>query len=436
MTTLSHDNYWQQCCAQPFHMKWALFTTAVFSFAVFNYIALTNVSMLLLLMAAPFAWWAHHTRGQTLESREATFLWLIVVFCAWDVSTNLLAGYGWGPALRALLEMRTFGFAVLLWALFSQVLLARTAFYVILTTLVVMVTINLIMTLTGQIAQGEYFSSKFLRTSYGSHMYGQVLVGFFFVLAQMWLVRPSLSWRVLVPMTLLVLSLFLASERRTGYVLLVAGFGVWGLLNSKRLFVGKYRWWLILAAMAGVVVAASSNVVQSRMVLAVTEFNQYLTMTPQERATSVLGSVSLRMHYVVTIWEAIRQSNWWVGVGSIDLTPTYQAAATRFGVSLQAWGGYNWNNPHNEYLYMLATKGVVGLVLYLAIFAQACRVAWHKTDEVQRVGLVMFLFLFLLSITTNSMMIDMEEGHFTLLMLLVFLAPQSLGLDGSKTETT
>ena len=127
MTTLIHDRYWQQCRAQPFYMKWALLTTVVFSFAVFNYIALTNVSMLLMLMAAPFAWWAHHTRGQTLEPREATFLWLIVVFCAWDVSTNLLAGYGWGPALRALLEMRTFGFVVLLWALFSQVLLARTA---------------------------------------------------------------------------------------------------------------------------------------------------------------------------------------------------------------------------------------------------------------------------------------------------------------------
>jgi O-antigen ligase len=85
---------------------------------------------------------------------------------------------------------------------------------------------------------------------------------------------------------------------------------------------------------------------------------------------------------------------------------------------------------------MLVTKGVVGLMLYLAIFAQACRVALRKTDEVQRVGLVMFVFLFLVSITINSMMIDMEEGHFTLLILLVFLAPKSLGLDGSKTETT
>jgi hypothetical protein len=67
-------------------------------------------------------------------------------------------------------------------------------------------------------------------------------------------------------------------------------------------------------------------------------------------------------------------------------------------------------------------------MLYLAVFGQACRVAWHKTDEVQRVGLVMFVFLFMLSITTNSMMIDMEEGHFAMAILLIFLAPHSLAL--------
>ncbi len=121
-------------------------------------------------------------------------------------------------------------------------------------------------------------------------------------------------------------------------------------------------------------------------------------------------------------------------MGSLDLASAYQAAAKQFWVTGQAWGAYNWNNPHNEYLHTLATKGVVGLVLYLAIFAQACWVAWSKTDEVQRIGLVMFVFLFMLSITTNSMMIDMEERHFTLLILLVFLAPKSPRLHGSKTE--
>ena len=43
--------------------------------------------------------------------------------------------------------------------------------------------------------------------------------------------------------------------------------------------------------------------------------------------------------------------------------------------------------------------------------------------------LLMFVVLFMLSITTNSMMIEMEVGYFTMLM---FLAPNSLDLIKSK----
>mgnify|MGYP006287085101 CR=1 FL=1 len=77
---------------------------------------------------------------------------------------------------------------------------------------------------------------------------------------------------------------------------------------------------------------------------------------------------------------------------------------------------------------MLATKGIVGLAIYLGIFVQAYRVAMQKTDNVQRIG------LFMLSITFNSMVIDMEEGHFIMLILLVFLASKSLMLTQSKNQ--
>jgi hypothetical protein len=40
----------------------------------------------------------------------------------------------------------------------------------------------------------------------------------------------------------------------------------------------------------------------------------------------------------------------------------------------------------------------------------------------------MFVFLFMLSITANSMVIDMVPGHLALLVLLIFLAPKSLNL--------
>ena len=415
--------------------KAAMLFVAVLGMAVFASIALTNFAVLGLLLLAPFAWRYFLQTNPVIGSETKIFWALVAALCMWDVATNVLAGAGMGASLKELVhDMRTFGFVLMLWGLFAFPTIARSAFWAVFTTVLLFASVNLFLTLAGVIPQGGYFTTGF-RFSHMSHMYGQALVGFVFVLAQMWLVKPKLSWRVAVPMALLLASLVLASERRTGWVLLAAGFGVWGLLNAKRLLAGKYKWWLLGAAIAVVAVVAGSDVVHRRMALAVVEFNEYLALTPKERSAAIFGSVSIRMQYAATAWEAIKQSNWWVGVGSIGFPAAYQAAATALEVTPESWARYNWGNPHNEYLYILATKGVIGLVLYLAVFAQACRVAWCKTDEIQRVGLVMFVFLFMLSITTNSMMIDMEEGHFTMLILLIFLAPKSLDLLDGKLKS-
>ncbi|PUE31181.1 hypothetical protein B9Z35_09155 [Limnohabitans sp. Jir61] len=420
---------------KPRHPQIAMVMVCLLGMAVFTSVAFTNIAVLGLVLLAPLAWRDFLKTKQVIEPDAKLFWGLVMALCVWDVCTNVLAGFALGAALKELLhDLRTLGFVVVLWAVFVNPRVARVAFCAFAGGVLVLGSLNLLFTLTGYVPQGEYFTTGHMRMSHMSHMYGQALVGLVFVLAQMWLVRPQLAWRVAVPLVLLVASLFLASERRTGWLLMAAGFGVWGLLNAKRLFVGKYKWLLLLAVACVLSVVATSDVVHRRMALAAVEFGQYLDMTPQERSGNVLGSVSVRMQYAATAWEAIKQSNWWVGVGSLGFSQAYQTAATALQVSPQSWATYNWGNPHNEYLYMLATKGVVGLAFYLAIFVQACRVAWGKTDEVQRIGLVMFVFLFMLSITTNSMMVDMEEGHFTLLILLVFLAPKSLGLDGSKSE--
>lgn len=407
--------------------KLAIFFAGLLGVSVFTSVALTNLATLGLLLLAPFAWREFHKTNQTIESEAKLFLVLVLALCAWDVLTNVLGGYGAAASLKALLhDMRTLGFILVLWAVFANPTVARVAFWSVFTTVLILATVNLVLTLVGKVSQGQYFTTGFLRMSHMSHMYGQALVGFVFVIAQMWLVRPSLSWRAAIPIALLVASLFLASERRTGWVLLAAGFGIWALLNAKRLFVGKYKWWVLFGLLGVVAIVVNSDVVFRRMGAAVTEFNQYLSMTPQERSAAMLGSVSIRMQFAVTAWETFTQNSWWFGVGSIGFPKAYEAAAVSLAVTPEAWATYNWGNPHNEYLYMLATKGLGGLALYLAVFIQACRVAWKKTNEVQCVGLVVFVFLFMVSITTNSMMIDMEEGHFTMLILLVFLAPTSL----------
>lgn len=413
----------------PRHAQIAMALVCLLGVALFTSVAFTNIAVLGLVLLAPFAWREFFQAKQVIEPDAKLFLGLVLALCVWDVCTNVLAGFGLGAALKELVhDLRTLGFVVVLWTVFVNPRVARVAFWAFAGSVLVLGSMNLWFTLMGYVPQGEYFTTGHMRMSHMSHMYGQALVGLMFVLAQMWLVRLQLAWRVAAPLVLLVASLFLASERRTGWLLFAAGFVVWGLLNAKRLFVGKYKWLLLLAVVGVVGVVATSDVVHRRMALAAVEFGQYLALTQQERSAAVFGAVSLRMQYAATAWEAIRQSNWWVGVGSLNFPQAYQAAATALEVTPQSWATYNWGNPHNEYLYMLATKGVVGLALYLAVFAQACRVAWGKTDEVQRVGLVMFVVLFMMSITTNSMMIDMEEGHFTMAILLIFLAPKSLAL--------
>lgn len=415
---------WSQ---QATHVKWGAAIAVTFGVALFTTIALTNIAVLGLLLVAPFAWRFFRQSQQTLEPGARIFLGLILALAAWDVFSNVMAGHSFGLALKSLLrELRTLVFVVVLWAIFANPHVARRALYAMVLTVVFLASINLVLTLMGLVPQGQYFTTG--RLSDLANLYGQALVGVVFVLAQVWVTRPQLSWRVGVPIALLVLSLFLASQRRTGWLLLVAGLALWALLNAKRIFVGKYRWWVLMALPVLGLVIFNYNVVQTRMEAALAEFMQFWHMTPQERAISANGAVSLRLQYFVTAWEIFKNTSWWVGTGSIDLPTTYQAAAAKLGVTQATWALYNWKNPHNEYLFMLVTKGVVGLALYLAIFAQACRMAWKKQDEVQRVGLVMFVFLFMLSITANSMVIDMAAGHLVLLVLLIFLAPKSLNL--------
>jgi O-antigen ligase len=147
----------------------------------------------------------------------------------------------------------------------------------------------------------------------------------------------------------------------------------------------------------------------------------FLSQTTEERITKPT-SVGVRLQYDISAWQLAQESGW-LGVGSLN----FRDAFWRINGSVEGLQN-QYSNPHNEYLYMLTTKGWLGLVLYFSIFVQACRIAMKKTNDVQRIGMLMMVFLFLLSITTNSMMTDMKEGHFAMLMMLVLLAPRELSL--------
>lgn len=397
--------------------------------ALLTTVAGINITVLLLLFVTPLFWWRFEFEPAE-KNLAFQFFFLITSLCIWDVVTNVMAGEGLGKALSAMQhDLRPLAFVLLLWPIFAVEKLARFALCALMGAFVVIAGANLVATLLGLIQPGQYLWQTM------HHLHGQMSAGAIFLFAQMLLVQPKATWRTIVPLVVLVASMVIANERRAGYILLLAGLPVWIYLNRERFSIKQNRLWLLAVAVVMVMGAANSSVVQTRLALVLQEVQQYIALTPEQRA-GVSTSIGIRLQFYKSIWELLKQSNWWIGVGSIQFGDAFAAINYSMGTTPEQAKLYfaNFQNPHNEYLFMLATKGVVGLMLYLSIFVQACRIGMQKEDEVQRMGLLMFVCMFMLSITFNSMVIDMEEGHFMMLVLLIFLAPGALGITTDASE--
>lgn len=407
----------------PIYLKFTQFFSIGVALSLLTTVAGINIFVLLLLPLGLWGW--VYFKVDAADKKDVTlFFGLIAALCVVDVASNLNAGNSLLPSLRILLgDLRTFGFVILLWPLFAVANLSRRMFWTLVVVVVIFSIADLVLVAMGRVGPDVYL----IRGS-GANMNGQILVGLFFVLAQLLLIKPELSWRIAAPMVIMLAGLFLASERRTGWALLLGGFIVWAFLNRERVIAKGQRKWILIAILSIAALMSSSNKVHERVALIGQEVQLFTSQTTEERITSST-SVGVRMQYVVSSLQLIKESSL-LGVGSLN----YGDAFWRANGSVEGMQS-QYSNPHNEYLYMLATKGGLGLVLYLAIFAQACRMALKKKDEVQRVGMLMMVFLFMLSITTNSMMVDMKEGHFAMLMMLVFLAPRELNLLGKDNHS-
>ncbi len=374
--------------------------------------ALTNICMLLLALLSFWAWSRYQWPDGEWALAKPLFI-LIGLFCLWDLGANLLGGNSLIDSLQALRHVRKFFFVLLLWPVFAISQVSRHALLSLSATVCVLTAANLVWTLA--------LHHDDLMTSFMPNVHGQILVGTVLMLIHAALYQPR--WRLPLSFVALLLlaSLFFGSIRRTGYVLLAVG-GLLLLVLAWYRQSGKQRWVYLFASMGALLglflLAGLSPKVQARAALFFTEYQQFFHMSTVERS-QLETSVGLRLQYFVSSW-AIVQDHFWLGVGSLNFKPLFWEVNHAMGATNPVIFA---PNPHNEYLYMWCTKGLVGLLLYLGIFVQACRIAAKRSEDWQRHGLWLFVSLFLTSILFNSMSIDMVEGHFMMLVLLVFLAP-------------
>jgi O-antigen ligase len=255
------------------------------------------------------------------------------------------------------------------------------------------------------------------------NMHGQILVGISLMLIYRAIQVRQNAGLMWFAVAVLLCSLFFGSTRRTGYVLFLAGGLLLIVLSYRQHQYQKSKFFWACAGMllALVLFTLLSSKFQHRMILIFSEYQEFFQLPEYERS-KLSTSVGLRLQYLVSALQIVRE-HLFFGVGSITFKPLFWEVNHAMGATNPVIFA---PNPHNEYLYTWATKGLVGIILYLAIFFQACRIAAKRMSTWQRHGMWLFVCIFLLSIMFNSMSIDMIEGHFMMLVLLSFLAPRHI----------
>ncbi len=387
---------------------------ALLCIALLTTTAGTNVCVFVLLILAPWVWKNHQWPAGEWTLVKPLFV-VISLFCLWDLVTNLLGGHSLVQSFEAMRHVRKFFFVLLLWPFFANARISKLAILTLFATVLVLAAANLVWTVL--------LDKNELMLSSMPNMHGQILVGISLMLIYRAIQVRQNAGLMWFAVAVLLCSLFFGSTRRTGYVLFLAGGLLLIVLSYRQHQYQKSKFFWACAGMllALVLFTLLSSKFQHRMILIFSEYQEFFQLPEYERS-KLSTSVGLRLQYLVSALQIVRE-HLFFGVGSITFKPLFWEVNHAMGATNPVIFA---PNPHNEYLYTWATKGLVGIILYLAIFFQACRIAAKRMSTWQRHGMWLFVCIFLLSIMFNSMSIDMIEGHFMMLVLLSFLAPRHI----------
>ena len=171
--------------------------------------------------------------------------------------------------------------------------------------------------------------------------------------------RPAYRWGLYGLAGAFFLNLATVTPSRSGYVvflvLTVWAFSMWR--GFKGVAIG-----VLVASILGVGVFYASSSVRSRVLEGVSEARSYET-SPHET------SLGRRMVQYETTWGMIKASPVF-GAGTGGYKKQFSEIAEQ---KYTGWRAVPFDDPHNQYLFILAENGVVGLLTFLAMIGTILR---------------------------------------------------------------
>lgn len=389
----------------------ALTTVFVGLFLVFPVsLALTSV-----LMAAFLAMWVLGGQWKTAAPRVRSNPVAIAALALWVV---IVMGVVWTPAPWDDIQLHLSKYSKLLFVVALMTFLvepktykrALNAFAIAMAFILVSTWLNVWMVLPWSKTQvpGWGLSHHVV----GDYITQNVMMALFTLLA-LFRAWAAPGWRGrggwLAVSALAAVSITHLSDGRTGYLLLLAVLAYFVAVTFR----GKALWTSALAALIVLTMAyGSSPLMRDRVAKGVDE----VTRIQDDKYTSVGNRL-----YLYQITPRMIAEKPLLGHG----TGAYHTEICRFVDTPPGCHGWiNWH-PHNQFLFLTADHGLVGLLVYLGFLACMGWVAYRSADRESGVLLGGLLVLLIVNGLVNSPLWSGRESHLFFLMMGL-LVPRAL----------
>lgn len=202
-----------------------------------------------------------------------------------------------------------------------------------------------------------------------------------------------------------IISITHLSQGRTGYVLLVVGLMTYLLVvaHGRNLILSLVGLGLLASVALG-----TSDMARERFTQAIAEV--------QRHDVDNLSSIGHRLYNYRTTAKLIAERPV-LGHG----TGAFHVEICRVLTHPEKCATFNWH-PHNQFLFIGANHGTVGMVLYLALFVGMYLTAWRSKDVTARALLVTFTSIMLVNSMFNSPLWSSIESQFFMYMLALLVA--------------
>ena len=195
---------------------------------------------------------------------------------------------------------------------------------------------------------------------------------------------------------------------RTGHIVLIVLFTyfLYRQLGAKGFAVAG----VALGALAVVVFLSPDTMLHKRITLADDELQQWRAGTPPD----LRNSIGQRLEILRNTLAVIRD-NPVLGVGTGGFGEAYAARAIRSGDMLT-------NNPHNEFLMIVAQFGLAGLLVLICVFTTQWLVAARLPDRFDQAAARGFVIAMVVASILSSTLVDHAEGLFFVYMSALLFA--------------